>query len=268
MTKPESGVDRPQYRAPALERGLDILELLADEPHGIGQAEIAAKLGKSVSQVFRMLHCLQRRGYVAMHKPADVYTLTLKMFELSHRHPPMKRLIQEALPLMNEVASATDQSCHLSIIHDDRMLVVAQVDSPGSIGFSVRIGAALDPLETASGLTMLAYQPAAERERLASLRPAGGAPATSFKSIEARCAAIRQRGYEESDSRQIHGVRNISAPIIGFSGEAIAALAIPFIRRVDRQTVSVAAARDVLLGAAQKLSRAIGADAINARTSP
>ena len=57
--------DLDRYRAPALDKGLDILELLAGEEEGLSQAEIAKALGRTPNEQYRMLERLVRRGYVA-----------------------------------------------------------------------------------------------------------------------------------------------------------------------------------------------------------
>ncbi len=44
---------KKDYTAPALEKGLDILELLAVSPIGLSQAEIATKLKRSVNEIYR-----------------------------------------------------------------------------------------------------------------------------------------------------------------------------------------------------------------------
>jgi len=54
----------PSYNAPALAKGLDILELLAGEEVGVTQQQIASGLERSTSEIFRMLSCLQRRNTV------------------------------------------------------------------------------------------------------------------------------------------------------------------------------------------------------------
>ena len=68
----------------------------------------------------------------------------MKLFELAHRQPPVKRLLAVALPLMHELARTTRQSNHLVVLHEQRILVLAQVDSPEAMGFSVRLGAHFD----------------------------------------------------------------------------------------------------------------------------
>ena len=113
----------------ALETGLDILEALAASPAGYTLAELAQKIGRSVSEIFRMAVTLQRRGFVQVDDN-DRYTLTLKMFELAHRQQPLKSLVSVALPLLRELANRARQSCHLAVYQAGRVVVIAQVDSP------------------------------------------------------------------------------------------------------------------------------------------
>lgn len=262
-TRPPAGpASRPRYEAPALEKGLDILELLADQPDGLTQAQIAKALDRSVSEIFRMIDCLLRRRYVALRRPGDTYGLTLKLFELSHRHPPMRRLIDQALPLMKEVARRLDQSCHLCVYHDGRVMVAAQVDNPGSIGFLVRMGAQLDLLRTSSGRVMLAFADETERRRMLDEYRSVTTGAGKLKPFDAQLAALRRRGYDEADSEQAVGVRNVAFPVISFSGEAIATLAVPYLRRVDGNRADLAETQAALREAAAKLSIALGATAM------
>ena len=245
----------PNYSAPALEKGIDILELLAEQPVGLTQLEIARQLGRSVSEIFRMLNCLVQRGYVMLNKPGDVYTLTLKMFELSHRHPPMRRLVAEALPLMTDLARLTSQSCHLTLIHNDRILIVAQVESPASLGFSARVGAQLDILQTASGMVMLTFQSVEDRERMLLAHDQASGTKSDISKLERHSAKIRETGYEEAESLQIHGIKNISFPLLDHSGHAFAAVTVPFLRRLDQENdQKIEETRDVLRKVAAKLS--------------
>jgi len=52
-----------KYSAPALEKGLDILELLSEQEIGLTQVEIARSLDRTVGEIFRMLVVLQNRGF-------------------------------------------------------------------------------------------------------------------------------------------------------------------------------------------------------------
>src|SRR5215472_779303 len=58
--KPNKTTSR--YLAPALEKGLDILELFAREPTGLTKSDVARQLGRTMSEIFRMMSCLEDRG--------------------------------------------------------------------------------------------------------------------------------------------------------------------------------------------------------------
>src|SRR6201997_5942700 len=108
----KSGAKR-YYPTPALEKGLDILELFAGTPEGLTVSEAARRLNRTVSEIFRMILCLEQRGYLAQSPNKERYHLTLRLFRLAQEHPPTKRLLTEALPMMHQLAQRLRQSCHL-----------------------------------------------------------------------------------------------------------------------------------------------------------
>src|ERR1700745_2829920 len=111
-----------RYAAPDLDKGLDILELFASEPAGLTTREAARRLGRTVGEIFRMLVCLEERGYISQVASDERYELTLKLFELAHRHQPLHRLAAESRPLMEKVAHDTGQSCHLAILSNGEVI--------------------------------------------------------------------------------------------------------------------------------------------------
>ena len=117
-----------------------MIELLARQPAGLTKSQIARELKRTVSEIFRMLLCLEGRGYIAQ-VTEERYSLTLKLFKLVQEHPPTERLIADALPVMHRLANETLQSCHLGVLDSDRVVILAQVNAPANLGFYV----ALDP---------------------------------------------------------------------------------------------------------------------------
>lgn len=248
-----------RYPVPALEKGLDILELLSQHAGGLTQAEIAKTLGRSVGEIFRMLNCLVQRHYVAIRRPGDQYVLTLKMFELSHAHPPMRRLLTAALPVMHELSARIHQSCHLAVVEQTRGVILAQVDAPGEMGFAVRAGTPVNLLTTASGRVLLAFMPPEERQRLATLLEEAERDQPQALS---RVEHARQRGFEEMESTRIRGVHDFSFPVLDHRGHAVAAMTVPHIERVDsgaNRETTFAQVRDALRFATERLSAALGA---------
>jgi DNA-binding IclR family transcriptional regulator len=225
--------DLDKYRAPALDKGLDILELLAATEEGLSQAEIAKALDRSPNEIYRMLDRLVRRDYVR-RTSADRYELTLKLFELAHASPPMRRLVSQATPVLRRFAREAEQAVHL-VIHDrDVLVVVAQVDSPGYWNVSVRVGSRIGLVNTGSGHVFLAF--ASEEERALMLENYGERQRQKPPpNMAARFARIRRQGYEIMSSQQVEGVTNLSVPILGPLGTVIAVLTCPYTERLDRK---------------------------------
>ena len=142
--------DGPEYAVPALEKGLDIIELLADQRGGLSQTQIADATGRSVGQIFRVLGVLERRGYVARDRQSGLYSFSMMTFDLAHRHPPLRGLLGVATTPMRELAELVQQSCNLSVLDAGRVRVIAQVESPADFGYRVRVGALFDAQLTAT----------------------------------------------------------------------------------------------------------------------
>jgi DNA-binding IclR family transcriptional regulator len=235
---------------------LDILELFASEPDGLTTSQVARRLGRTVGEIFRMLVCLAERGYISQVLPEERFQLTLKLFELAHRHHPLQRFIAKARPLMEEVAHKTRQSCHLAMPSNGEVVVITQVDAPGSAGFALKLGARIDLLNTASGHLILAFQREEMRTRsLAAWRRRADRPLPA--DLQEHLARIRERGYEEMASYQVAGVVNISYPVLNQHQEAIAALSVPFLPRIGDR-VGPAQVKAALQVASHALSIAIG----------
>ena len=108
----KSNDKKEKSTVPAVEKALDVLELLAGSPLGLTMNEIVDGLGRKMGEVYRVVVYLADRGNEVQDAATNRYALTLKLFELSHRHDPTARLINGALPMLERIASRTNQSCH------------------------------------------------------------------------------------------------------------------------------------------------------------
>jgi DNA-binding IclR family transcriptional regulator len=224
-----------RYRAPALDKGLDILELLATQPQGLTRAEIVKEMDRSASEIYRMLERLVARQYVMRNASGDRYALSLKLFALANMHPPLSRLINQALPVMDDFARKAEQSCHMGVYDRGNVLIAAQINSPRGWSFSVQRGARVGLVDTASGHVLLACADAGSYQRmLAEHTPVDGEVPISPEQLASTLASIRQQGYVERDSAQSFGVVDISFPVLGPDNTALATLTCPYIRRIDR----------------------------------
>lgn len=216
------------YQAPALKKGLEVLEFLAGqaEPHAV--SELARALGKSRNEIYRMVMVLEQLGYLA-RTDADRFTLTHKLFDVAMRAPPQRNLLVHALPEMQRLAEATSQSCHLTVASGADIVVVARIESPDTEVFSVRVGHRRPLNQSASGPVLFAYQSATRRAAWQALL-SSDKDRKLWAAIEHDVQSIRDMGFYLSPSKYVDAVTDIAAPITeGKSETAIATLVMPYI---------------------------------------
>ena len=252
--------EEDRYRAPALDKGLDILELLAGIDGGLTQAEIAKHLGRSPNEFYRMLDRLVRRGYVT-RIDGDRYSLTLKLFGLAQSHAPVRRLVSFATPFMRDLAEKTLQANQLSVFDRGSVVVVAQQEAPSYWGISIRVGSNISLYDTGSGHVLLAFRPQEERLMMINEYSRSTEHPTVEKEFFDRLDQISERGYEMMPSLQTAGVYNLSAPILSPDGRAVAALTVPFITLVNTpQAPDITGTLELLTRTARQLSELTGTD--------
>lgn len=254
MTLMDDESDR--YRAPALDKGLDIIELLARIDGGLTQAEIAKHLGKSPNEFYRMLDRLVRRGYV-QRQDGDRFFLTLKLFSLAHFHAPVRRLVSFATPLMRDFANRAEQACHLAVFDRGAVAIIAQQDSPTYWGISIRVGAQISLFNTGSGHILLAFQDEKQRQMMINEQQRRDDEVGMPENFEEKLEAIKLRGFETMDSLQTKGVRNISAPVLALDGTALAALTCPYIQPVNEGAPTFDQVIDFVREAATAISETV-----------
>jgi DNA-binding IclR family transcriptional regulator len=222
--------ENSNYSAPALDKGLDILEALCECENGLTQLEIANRLGRKLGEIYRMLNCLVQRNYVASY--GNTYTITAKLFQLSHFHPPVYRLLTEAIPLMEELTREISFPCDLRIYNRGVQTVIAAIQPPDGLGFMTRVGSEIAVAPSASGLVLVAFQdPVIMELRIGeSLPNKSNAEVNSFRKILKEVAA---KGFASIKSNQYAGLHAISFPVLDVNGYAVAAMTVPMLARID-----------------------------------
>ncbi|MFB2557258.1 IclR family transcriptional regulator [Herbiconiux liangxiaofengii] len=245
---PEKG-SGPEYAVPALDKALDILEVLSGRRDGMSQVEIAAAVERSPSQIFRVLSTLERRGYLFRDRQTALYSLSLRLFDLAHRQEPLRALTTAALGPMRRLADETGQSCNLSVLDVDRVRVVAQAESPGDFGFRVRVGATFSVEDTATGAVLSAFDGTGVGS--------GGSGGVVVGDAGDVLADIRNRGHLERADALQPSITDVVFPILGASGGAVAALTVPYVA-TSFSAVSAERVREAAGRAAAEISASLG----------
>jgi DNA-binding IclR family transcriptional regulator len=251
-TAPEIPQNTTRYRAPALEKGLDVIELLASEKSPLNLSAISQRLGRSSGELFRMLQVLEFKGFITTAESGAGYVLTNKLFALAMAQAPVRSLVETALPVMRKLAHDIGQSCHMAVASEDQIVVITRIERPGDLGFSVRIGYRREIARATSGLVLFAYQTDDVRRTWLRRCRLKGEAAESFVQ---RANVVRERGHHEAASDFVRGIVDLSAPILR-NHIAVAALTIPFVHSNPLQ-VEMSEAVGFVRAAAREISAEI-----------
>ena len=213
---------KTSYQAPALDKGLDILEYLGGQHVARTQSDIAQALGKKPSEIYRMLACLEEREYLL--KQNGAYRLSLRLFQVGRTQHELADLRGAARVPMELLSELTGQSCHVSIQYGGALLILIEQTPARRMSLAVGEGTTLPLWRTASGKVALGRMSEEERERILEQDEGFQELLPAFQErTRLIITKARKDGYLFQASEVTEGVSDIAVPI-GLDGEDSAAV--------------------------------------------
>lgn len=108
-----------------LDRGLQLLEMVVEQPSGLAIGELADRLGVGRTVVYRLVATLERHALVHRDSEGRV-RLGLGLLTLAQAAQPLLR--QLAQPILRELADAVGATAHLTRAEGDEAVAVAVVE--------------------------------------------------------------------------------------------------------------------------------------------
>ena len=223
-----SNLSESKYKAPALEKGLQILEMLAATSEPIGLTEIANRTNRSKNEIVRLVYVLEEMGFIERDPAQGGYTITNRIFNIASARPATRSIIEVALPEMRRLAADIRQSCHLVVRSGPQIVVVGRIEAPNEMSLAVRVGHHRPLTDSASGAVLYSFQPDDEKLAVKRLLQKTESKASLARFIK-RAEEAKERGYERRPNNLLHDVIDLSVPILR-AESAVAAVTIPFVR--------------------------------------
>lgn len=215
------------YKVPAGEKTLDLLDYMARVTTPQTKSEIAAGLGKSMQEIYRIIQMLVERGYLVDVENSGRFSLSMHLFAMAHQIPTVQSVSEVAAAPMRELVNMINQSAHLTVFWENDMVVISQITPAQNMFYSVSLGARFPAHKTSSGLVSLACTSQEKREQfLSSVQLQADEDLDSIKQL---IDEVIEKGYDIRSSLLVPLITNISYPIYDFRGDAVAVLTIPFI---------------------------------------
>ena len=223
----ETNEGEKMAKVQVIERTLEILEVLALEPEGLGVTEISTRVALHKSTVHRILSTLHEWGYVEKGTEADKYKLGMKIIDICSIHLNKIELKTEAYPLLRILTEKSKQPVHLARLEDGQVIYIDKVDVNNSIRMYSQIGRRVPVHCTALGKVLVAGLLDEDVQRIVEEK---GLARVTQRTITDRelfmkeVRNVRAREYAIDDEENEEGIRCIAAPIRDYSGKVVAAL--------------------------------------------
>jgi DNA-binding IclR family transcriptional regulator len=223
--------EKSSYSAPALEKGLDILELLARSGRPMGTRQIADELGRSKNEIFRMVHVLLHRGYIQRDDGGEGLVPSNKLFALGMQTAKARDLVSTAAPIVESFAEEVHQAAHLVVAHRGETVIIAAASGGADMNFSLKLGYRRPLADAHSGLVLMAFQPKAVRDRMIAESVLLMREPPDPPTLAAELDKVRKEGAIIHESRDIVGVTDIVCPILVGDGRAVACVTVAAVSR-------------------------------------
>ena len=213
--------------APAIDRGFDILELLATSPEGLTLSEISDVLSVPKNSVFRITQTLQARGYLERESHSLVFRLTSKILNLAPHNWVGPSLTDVARGPMKQLRDEVRETVQLGVLSELEGVIIDQVESDQPLRITVNLGLRFKLHNNAPGKLLLAFL-AAERQQevLDQIELDATTKRTITKKplLKTECARIVKQGYSTDYAEADDGIHCIAAPIFGIDREVVGAI--------------------------------------------
>jgi DNA-binding IclR family transcriptional regulator len=241
------------YSAPALSRGLRILEFLSSSAMSKTTQEIATELGRNRNEVFRMIAVLEIEDYLCKGADGIGYILSGKLLELGLTTPKISDILEAITPLATELTLNTGAPCHLALPSRDEMIVLKRWEPKFGLSINVPVATRRSLEITASGIVMLCSMSPAElaltissiQERYSNF---------SVQDLEPYQSELKRNGVLQFNSKLMDGVVDLSVLLISQGGQLHGALTVPYANNTTCDT-SIEEISNMLKSVSQRISK-------------
>lgn len=213
----------------SLDRGLVILQAVAQSKQPLSLNELAEMLDIDRSSAFRLAQTLRRRGFLSTPPGRKDYILGSSMWTLSRQYDWSNMLVRVAHKALKELAASVNETAHLAVREGKSALFIDSVDTTQVIAVSGQTGELVPLYCTAHGKALLADADERELRSTFGTGPLEKYTDSTIHTIDAlarECAAIKKRGYATDEAEFSAGLRCAAAPIRTQNGSIIASIGV------------------------------------------
>lgn len=203
-----------------------IIEAFTAEDDALSLAELVRRSGVAKASVHRLAQELLAWG--VLERSGNRYRLGLRLFEIGQRVPRQRTLRSAALPYMEDLLIATQETIHFAIHDGLDVLYVEKLVVHRGLNKQSRIAGRLPLYCTATGKVILAFSPASLFQEVArnGMRPLTRKTVIQPGLLRAQLEKVRtDRVAVEVEETRL-GYMSVAVPVFSSAGTLAGALSI------------------------------------------
>lgn len=199
----------------ALARGLDVLGAFRIGDPPLSNQELARRCRLPRPTISRITHTLTELGYLSYHEGFGCYELGGAMLTLGHVAKASFDALQDAIPIMSELAAFSNANVGIGTRDRLNMLYLIVAKAPSGIGLRFEAGSKMPLIQTAMGRAYLVSLGGDEGETLEArlLKRYADEADEVQAAIAAARAEYAKHGFCSSVGNWHEDVNGIAAPI-------------------------------------------------------
>lgn len=211
-----------------LEKGMRVLETLANEEIPLDLKDLTDRVGLVKSSVFRILYTLRELGYVEQRGRGS-YSLTPKIFALARRVSTRHSLVEIARPHLAALRDAIGESAWLAEWRGGRVILIDVAAAPHKLRLSLGIGDTCPLHASALGKAIAAFM---RPETLAAALGTDPLPRLTDRTTTDRAqllrelAKVRANRFAVNEEETIQGAILVGAPVFDCLGDILGAVSL------------------------------------------
>lgn len=243
-----------------IEKGLAILEELAQSAAGKTASELAKTVGVHKTSIYRYLNAFSAPGYIRRDGEGR-YHIANKILELGNHMLRRMPLREVAHPHLVKLSADTQKTVHLCILDGFDVIYIDKVESHRTLPINSRIGSRAPCHCSSAGKALLSELPT---EQVVSLCQQHGLPQRTPNTITnplrllQELRAVTERGYAIDDEEDEIGLMCLGTSIRGYGSECLGAVSLTGLKREFDNSDTCNRLVKALLDTASVISRALG----------
>ncbi|HEY9081252.1 IclR family transcriptional regulator [Magnetovibrio sp.] len=210
-------------------RALSILNVIADDDHGMTMTDISQRAGLPMSTTHRLLTTLQHERYVRYDNDQSLWKMGVQAFIIGNAFVRSRDIIATSRPFMAALMEKSGETVNLAVADQGECIYLAQVECRQMMRVQAKPGSRVPIHSSAVGKALLAAMPVEKAKKFIQMREFERATDNTVIDQQALCKEIeevRETGFAYDDEEHCVGLRCVASAIFDEFGEPIAAVSL------------------------------------------